>query len=372
MLLVRSAHQMKKSLSTAPRLPQRVSLVTQTAQSLRESMQAGHWHGHLPGERELCARLQVSRHTLRAALHELQRDGSLEVTDRQRRRIKLAPQVKKAAHSQVIAAISPRPLLEMSPSSVVMVDELRDQFSRIGFSFEIHVSTACFSSNPARALEALTTRSPAAAWLLFGSLEPVQSWFTRRQLPCLVVGSCATGVSLPSVDADYRATCRHAGGMLSGKGHRSIALIRPEGDYGGDVQSEQGLREALTLSGSHAPSLQVIRHDGTAAHLCALLDKALRSPHPPTALVVARAMHVLTVMMFLMQRGKRIPQDMAVVSRDDEAFLQHTVPAVTRYAASPSQFARSVCMAARKLAEDGTLPPKAIRLMPKLVRGETV
>jgi hypothetical protein len=29
-------------------------------------------------------------------------------------------------------------------------------------------------------------------------------------------------------------------------------------------------------------------------------------------------------------------------------------------------------MAARKLAEDGTLPPKAIRLMPKLVRGETV
>ena len=82
-------------------------------------------------------------------------------------------------------------------------------------------------------------------------------------------------------------------------------------------------------------------------------------------------MHVLTVMMFLQQRGKRIPQDMAVVSRDDETFLQHTVPAVTRYAANPAQFARSVSKAARQLAETGVLPPKAIRLMPQLVRGET-
>jgi hypothetical protein len=154
------------------------------------------------------------------------------------------------------------------------------------------------------------------------------SWFMRRQLPCLVVGSCATGVSLPSVDADYRATCRHAGGMLSGKGHRSIALIRPEGDYGGDRSERAGTargpdperKPCAVFAGAPA-------HDGTPAHLCALLDKALRSPHPPTALVVARAVHVLTVMMFLMQRGKRIPQDMAVVSRDDEAFLQHTVPA---------------------------------------------
>ena len=49
---------MKSTTSSSPRLPQRISLVSLTAQRLRESMQAGHWHGHLPGERELCARLQ--------------------------------------------------------------------------------------------------------------------------------------------------------------------------------------------------------------------------------------------------------------------------------------------------------------------------
>ncbi len=360
---------MSSAPHSGPRLPQRVSLASLTAQSLREAMQAGHWQGYLPGERELCERLQVSRSTLRAALEELQREGVLEVAQRQRRRIKEGGVAVTTGHSHVIAILSERPLLAMTSSVVVMVDELREKLAHTGFTLEIHVSPACFSANPARALEALTKRSPAAVWILFGSLAPMQGWFIRRRLPCLVAGSCAQGVELPSVDADYRAACRHAGAMLGRKGHRHVALIRPDGDFGGDLESEQGMVEAL--HGSEV-SLQVIRHNGTPEHLCALLEKALRSARPPTACVVARSMHVLTVMMYLMQRGKRIPQDMAVVSRDDEIFLAHTVPAVTRYTSSPSQFARRVSQAARQLAETGALPPKAIRLMPRLVKGETV
>jgi DNA-binding LacI/PurR family transcriptional regulator len=368
MLLVRSPHQMMSSPLTGPKLPQRLSLAELTAKSLRESMEAGHWQGHLPGERELCARLQVSRSTVRAALDELQREGLLEVTGRQRRQIKMSQSKKHGTTSKVIAAITSRPLLAMSAASVVMVDELRDQLSRAGFSLEIHVSKACFTAKPARALEALTTRSPASVWLLFGSLEPVQNWFLKRQLPCLVLGSCMAGVALPSVDVDYRATCRHAGALLRRRGHRSIAFIRSAGDYGGDLDSEQGLSEAL----QGEVAMQVLRHDGTPQHVCALLEKALRSPQPPTACLVARASHVLTVMMYLMQRGNRIPQDMAVISRDDDTFLEHTIPQVARYAASPTPFAHAVSKAARQLAETGAAPPKAIRLMPELVRGETV
>ena len=71
MILVCCQHQMNPTSPSGPKPPQRVSLVNLPAQSLRESMQAGHWLGHLPGERELCARLQVSRSTLRSALDEL-------------------------------------------------------------------------------------------------------------------------------------------------------------------------------------------------------------------------------------------------------------------------------------------------------------
>ncbi len=349
--------------------PRRVALADLTAQSLREALHAGHWQGHLPGERELSAHLQVSRSTLRTALDELEREGLLEVDARRRRRIRLDQAETPSAHSRVIAVLSARPLLEMTTASVVMVDELREKLAQAGFRLAIHVQPSCFSAQPARALEALTERVPAAAWLLFGSLEPMQRWFVRRAMPSLVVGSCVDGMDLPSVDADHRATCRHAGLLLRRKGHRQVALVRPEGDYGGDLDSEAGLREAFT--GAGAPALRVLRHNGSAAHLVARLDAMLKAPNAPTAFVVARAVHALTVVMHLQRLGKRLPQDVMVISRDDESFLQHAVPRITRYATSPTVFARKVSQAVRRIAEGGTLPRRALRLMPDLVPGET-
>lgn len=362
---------MNKNVAPMPFLPQRLSLVTQTVQSLREAIRAGHWRTHLPGERELCAHLQVSRPTLRAALEELQRSGWLDVSDRQRRRIRARPAASRRAQKKEIAMLSASPLLAMPSPMMFVLDVLRDKLAEAGYSTKLHVNPACFSAQPVRALDKLVLQNPSAVWLVFGSKEPMQRWFIRQQLPCVVAGSCAPDVALPSVDVDFRATCRHAGGVFLRKGHRRLALVLPQDAYGGDFVSEEGLREAIaTMHG--AAQLRVLRHDGTTAHLCAMLDEALSSPNPPTAFLVARSPCVLTVMMHLMRAGKRIPQDVAVISRDNDPFLEFATPVVARYAVNQAQFARHLSMAARQLAGTGTLPAHAIRLMPKFIPGETV
>ncbi|MBM3860719.1 MAG: GntR family transcriptional regulator [Verrucomicrobia bacterium] len=352
-------------------LPQRLSLVAQTAQSLREAIRAGQWRMHLPGERELCAHLQVSRPTLRAALEELQHNGWLDVSSRQRRRIRARPAASRRAKQQEIAMLSPWSLLEMAPPMMFIVDMLRNKLAEAGYATKFLVNRACFSARPERALDALRRQNPNAVWLVFGSKEPMQRWFVRQELPCIVAGSCGPYIALPSVDVDYRATCRHAGGVLLRKGHRRLALVLPQDAYGGDVVSEAGLREALALVPGTAP-LRVARHDGTTTHLCTLLDEVLLAPHPPTAFLVARSLHVLTVMMHLLRRGKRIPQDVAVISRDNDPFLASTTPMVARYDINHVQFARRLSTAARQLAETGSLPAQAIRLMPKFLAGATV
>jgi DNA-binding LacI/PurR family transcriptional regulator len=369
-LLVSLPDQMNPN-APPPLLPQRLSLVTQTVQSLREAIRAGHWRTHLPGERELCAHLQVSRPTLRAALEELQRSGWLDVSDRQRRRIRARPAASRHARKKEIAMLSPCTLLEMAPPMMFVVDVLRDKLAEAGYTTKFHVNPACFSGQPVHALNALVSRNPNAVWLVFGSKEPMQRWFIRQQLPCIVSGSCAPDIALPSVDVDFRATCHHAGGVLLRKGHRRLALVLPQDAYGGDVVSEEGLRETLTTTRETA-QLRVLRHDGTAPHLCALLDEVLRPPNAPTAFLVARAPHVLTVMMHLMRRGKRIPQDVAVIARDNDPVLESTTPAVARYAINQALFARRLAAAARQFAETGTSSAHAIRLMPAFLPGETV
>ena len=69
------------------RLPQRTSLVAQTAAILKERIQSGEWHKWLPGEHELCAHLRVARMTLRGALAQLEQAGMVRVHQGKRREI---------------------------------------------------------------------------------------------------------------------------------------------------------------------------------------------------------------------------------------------------------------------------------------------
>ncbi len=350
-------------------LPQRHSLASQTAECLRDGIRQGLWREQLPGERELCAQLQVSRRTLRAGLAELERAGWVIVAGRQGRRLngdridRIDPVRRKE-----IAVLSAFPHTAISHLLIFVLDVLREKLARAGYTTVLHSQPACFSTHPARALKKLVGQHPAAAWLIFGSKEPMQRWFIEQRLPCLVVGSCLPEIALPSVDSDHHAACRHAGGVLLRKGHRRIALVLPRDVYGGDVASEAGLRAALRDSAE----LQIIRHDGTTAHLCTLLDRALRLPEPPTAFLVARPIPALTVMMHLLRRGKRIPQDVSVIAREDDPSLRCSSPPLAHYADSPEHFARRLAVAARQLAETGALPPRPIRLMPEFVAGESV
>jgi len=352
-------------------LPQRVSLVAQTVESLRAHLRAGHWAQRLPAERELCQHLQISRPTVRAALQELEREGLIELTGRTRRGAPVK-RVRSAGGlpSRVIATLSPVPLRDMPPTALFMLDTLRDKLTRAGFTMEHRVDPACFSAQPARALEKLLQTLPAAAWVAWGSKEPMQRWFIQRQSPLLVLGSCQPGIPLSSFDVDFHAACRHAGDLLWRKGHRRLAFVMRQDAYDGDVASEQGFREALSR---HADAhLTVLRHDGSPAHVSSLVDRALRAPQPPTGFLVLHAAQALTVAMHLLRRNLRLPQDAAVVSRDNEIYLQHTSPVLSRYAIDPDHFTRKLARAVRELAETGTLAPRAIRVIPRLIAGETV
>ncbi|CAN5814373.1 hypothetical protein BH11VER1_BH11VER1_40160 [soil metagenome] len=352
-------------------LPPRPSLASQAAQVLREQLENGVWKNHLPGERTLSERLGVSRPTVRAALELLRREGWLEVSQGRATRILQSGKSATTVISNV-ALLTPIPLRELPPSVLYWVDELRDKLAANGGQLDVHVSRPCFGERPAKALEKLTRHSPAAAWVVYLSTEAMQRWFQTQGLPCLVAGSCVPGVKLPSVDVDYRAVCRHAAGWLLAHHRRRIALVLPDVGHIGDLESEQGFLEAFVSKDEKKVSSMVLRHDGTREGIVKMLESVMRGPVKVDGFIVARSAHVVTVITYLQQSGIRLPKEVAMISRDDDPFLEFITPSVTRYAGNPAQFAKRLAHAAMQLAKSGTFPARAIRLMPQFVKGETV
>lgn len=351
-------------------VPPRPSLVTHSADFLREALQRGEWAEHLPSERTLCARLRISRPTLRAVLSQLESEGVISPVKNKRRHILSAVKADiSQARSRIIALLTPVPAQLMPPFALFWLDALRELLADANYLLEVHASPSCYTSKPASSLKKLTQRITPAAWVLFRSTAAMQRWFNEQKRPAVLAGSGAEGIALPSVDIDYRATCRHAASLLLQKGHRRIALLLPDSTHGGDAESELGYREALATKNT---TPVVLRHRESTADLVRCLDEALRGPMKPTAFLVARSMHALTVISHLMRQGYRLPRDYAIVSRDDDAFLDHLVPKVTRYAADPARFARQLSKLVLELAQSGRASPKPVRLMPDMVRGETV
>lgn len=355
------------------RLPQKLTLVAQTTAILRDRIRSGEWSRWLPSEHELCAEYRIARMTLRRALHRLEQEGLVRSAQGRRREIPPAgaDAGESPARTRVVLLVRV-PLQFLPPFDAFWTNELRLVLEETGYHLELHTNRSYYGAGLAKSLAVLHEQLRPAGWVLANSTREMQLWFSRRQLPCVIVGSRHPGVDLPFVDKAYRAICRHAVGVLLSRGHERIALLNPDSGAAGDLESEQGFEEGIAQTRRHNIRADVIRHDGSVANLCARLNSLFRRPAPPTALLVSRSMNVLTVISHLMRCGLRIPEDVALISRDHDSFLERMVPSVARYVVSPETMARAISATVLDMVNNGKVSPAQRQIMPKFTEGETL
>jgi DNA-binding LacI/PurR family transcriptional regulator len=353
-------------------LPHRLSLVSQTTAALREELHSGSWAKWLPGEHELCAQLHISRVTLRAALSQLQREGWVRSSRGRRREIIRVPPRSSVTSSNHVILVMPSPVEYYHPLAMVWLDSLREQLAEAGYHLVTHVSRAAYSRQPARTLPVLMERLRPAAWVLTRSSEQMQRIFENRGAPCVIAGSPHPGVKLPSIDGDLQAACRHAVGRFITKGHRRLVFLNPESAAAGDKESEAGFYEGVVQSHKAGIEGRVVRHNGTVAGICRELDSLLRHSNPPTAFLVSSPSHVLTTMGYLMNRGLRLPHDVALISRDDDPLLEQMVPSVARYTMNLALYARKLSKVVLGLVRGEVVPATANKIVPSFIKGQTL
>jgi len=236
---------------------------------------------------------------------------------------------------------------------------------------EVHFYRGKDSRQFAPALEQMVQRTRPAGWLLSSQTAPVQKWFSHRKLPCVIIGSRHEGVALPSVDIDFRALCRHAAGLLLAKGYTRLALLNPESGLAGDLESERGFLEAAERFQSSGRVL-IKHHDGTAKGVADRVKTLLQGQAPGMGLLVSGSNYALMTLCFLLHRGLHLPQEVALISRDEDVFMQYTMPSLAHYSASPNLLARKVSRIFLQFVRYGVSEPRDYRVMPRFVPGETL
>lgn len=358
---------------TSSQLPVRHSLVRQTENYIRGQIAEGQWTEWVPPERPLCERLQVSRNTLRLALGHLAEAGLIQIQHGLGSRIVggRRPAVR-TPREHVVGLLTPDALEKLRPSQSLYIDELRSQL--IERHCRLHVVSGRHYSASTRGspLQKLLSQNPCSCWILIRCNPAVQAWFMRQQVPCVIAGSPASGVDLPSVDIDHRALCRHAAGVLLRHGHRNIAAIIERTERGGDIESEAGFHEGLQGLPPGQVHARVALHAPSTADVQQTVRRLMGQAAPPTALLVANPLFYLTVTSTLAQLGFQVPRDVSLICRDEDPFLAYLSPAPAHYGVHPHEFARTLLRQVIELATNGRCTAPSVRLMPVFAPGASI
>ena len=350
-------------------IPRRLSLSSQITAAMRKAIEGNTWPESLPSERRLCDMFQVSRPTIRTALQQLAKEGLILIHHGRRHRLQTSSRRANAPRNRLVVLVTHQPISHMTLTAYQGISEMRTHLSEHGFTTEVLVCHARSAAAQRRKLETFVQQNRVLCCVLLSLSKELQEWFPAHSIPALVLGSCHPSVKLPSLDVDYRSVCRHAAGVLRGKGHRRIAFIVPNSSVAGDLVSEEGFCEGLARRPSAAVDPLIVRHDATNANLTAKLDALFASSRPPTALLVAKPQHVLSVVVYLMKRGIRVPEAISLIARDHDHLFEH---AISHYRFEGETFAHRLSRLMLQMVSQGHLPPEPNLIFPRYVPAGTV
>lgn len=352
-------------------MPRRGSLVAECVRVMQLRIEAGEWRDFLPGERRLAELLQVGRDTVRLTLGELEHGGWLEPAALGKRRRVAGGRVRHGAgptNDLRIGMLSPHRLERLSQPMLLEVDHLRRALAEKGGSFEVFAPGWYESKQPARRLAEFVEGERRAAWILHRSSRPVQRWFAERRIPCLVRGTPYEDGGLPFLDTDWRATARHAAGVLWRLGHRRIGVIIPPDRLGGVEAAIRGAGE----TGEADFEVVEMPENGTAGGIERIFMRTMGTTRPPTAMITTRARQVATLFGCAARAGLRVPEDLSLVSLAREPFLEHLLPEVTGYRSDPAVVAKQVVRRLEQLVAGNVSPGGNPWLVPDFVKGGSI
>lgn len=247
--------------------------------------------------------------------------------------------IRRGRHSEPQVAIVASTLGHLVIASAVAGVE--DASAHAGRTCTISVTQADLDRELA-ILEALTDDARVGAVIVIGGVYPDQRWHSTvasvaarmqdRDVPLLFCGRGVEGLATPGLtvlDYDSAGGAAAAVGVLVGRGHRSIGVIRGPRGYSTSDARQRGVAQAFADHGLAAEPSRTVEGPllpGTGQEGVRTLLEA----HPDiTAIFAESDTLALGAIRGARQLGLDLPQDLSIVGFDDMRHVDALVPALT-------------------------------------------
>jgi DNA-binding LacI/PurR family transcriptional regulator len=199
--------------------------------------------------------------------------------------------------------------------------------------------------------------------------DPLPGQLVSSGLPVVLVGRPLAKVDVPYVDVDNvnggTAAARH----LVEIGRRRVVTIAGPRDMAVGIDRLSGWRRGMATAGR--PTDEVAHADFTMEGGAAAMERLLESHPDLDAVFAASDLMAVGAMHVLRAKGKRIPEDVAVVGFDDSGLAATSVPPLTTIRAPIEELGRTTTwLLLAQLGVQEDLPPSVL-LPTELVRRST-
>jgi len=303
----------------------RQSLPELTAEHLRAGLRAGRWRGKLPGETRLALELNVCRHTLRAALRLLEAEGSLDARGVGRSRNVTA--FAATRHRLRVGVLRHDPPDQVNKTAHMLVQIQRDLGAKDHEVFFAPKTQVQMKHDVRRIIRQIGD-SPADAWIVVAGSRLLLEWMSMQPLPYLALYGRTEGLPLARTGPDKQPAMVAATRRLLALGHRRIVFVARHArrlPTPGNV--ERAFLDELAACGIPTGDYHLPDWEETPDGFHKLLDRLFRHT-PPTALIIDEVPLYIAAMEFLARHRIHVPDQISLVSTDDDAALDWCQPGV--------------------------------------------
>ncbi|MEJ6702340.1 MAG: substrate-binding domain-containing protein, partial [Akkermansiaceae bacterium] len=168
----------------------------------------------------------------------------------------------------------------------------------------------------------------ADAWLVgAGSIEGLK-WLSEQPAPAFALFGRMNGLPIAGTKPDKAAPLADAMRQLIDLGHRRISMLtQSTRRLPVPGRFERLFLKELESHGIPTSSYNLPDWDDSTEGLYQALDTLFKTT-PPTALILEEAPLLIATQQFLLSRGLRVPQDVSLISTDNDPHFSWCTPSI--------------------------------------------